>query len=140
MRLSNRARLPLPPAATDCCDVCCRDLKPENLLIDANGYLKITDFGFAKKLPAGSKTYTLCGTPEYLAPEVILQEGHNRAADWWTVGVLIFELVAGLPPFYDQDRCASDLLSRSQLQPACFGGTMMCEGASRASAGHGCRG
>ena len=82
------------------------DLKPENLLIDTKGYLKITDFGFAKKLAPGSKTYTLCGTPEYLAPEVILQQGHDRAADWWTLGVLIYELVAGMPPFYDKDRCA----------------------------------
>lgn len=82
----------------------CSDLKPENLLIDTNGYLKITDFGFAKKLSPGSKTYTLCGTPEYLAPEVILQQGHNSAADWWTLGILIFELVGGMPPFYDKDR------------------------------------
>lgn len=85
-------------------DRCCSDLKPENLLIDTNGYLKIADFGFAKKLSPGSKTYTLCGTPEYLAPEVILQQGHNSAADWWTLGILIFELVAGMPPFYDKDR------------------------------------
>jgi serine/threonine protein kinase len=77
------------------------------LLIDVNGYLKITDFGFAKKLSPGSKTYTLCGTPEYLAPEVILQQGHNSAADWWTLGILIYELVAGMPPFYDKDRCVS---------------------------------
>jgi serine/threonine protein kinase len=84
----------------------CSDLKPENLLIDTKGYIKITDFGFAKKIAPGSKTYTLCGTPEYLAPEVILQQGHDRAADWWTLGILIFELVAGMPPFYDKDRCA----------------------------------
>ena len=58
------------------------DLKPENLLIDATGYVKMADFGFAKKLPPGQKTGTLCGTPEYLAPELVTQAGHTRAVDW----------------------------------------------------------
>ncbi|GAB4820005.1 hypothetical protein N2152v2_007051 [Parachlorella kessleri] len=81
-----------------------RDLKPENLLIETNGYLKITDFGFAKRIPAGGKSYTLCGTPEYLAPELVTQSGHSKAVDWWAVGVLIFEMVAGHPPFFQEDR------------------------------------
>ncbi|KAK9817313.1 hypothetical protein WJX72_012521 [[Myrmecia] bisecta] len=83
-----------------------RDLKPENLLLDVKGYLKMADFGFAKKLPAGQKTYTLCGTPEYLAPELVTQAGHTRAVDWWALGVLIYEMVASYPPFYDEDRVA----------------------------------
>jgi len=57
-------------------------LKPENLLIDVKGYVKMADFGFAKKLPTGQKTNTLCGTPEYLAPELVTQSGHTRAVDW----------------------------------------------------------
>ena len=80
-----------------------RDLKPENLLLDAGGHLKVADFGFAKALPRGGRTYTLCGTPDYLAPEVILNKGHGPSADWWAAGVLIYEMLAGAPPFVEAD-------------------------------------
>eukprot|EP00949_MAST-11_sp_MAST-11-sp1_P000071 g71.t1 len=77
-----------------------RDLKPENLLVARDGYLKMVDFGLAKMLPRDeSKTYTLCGTPAYASPEVYACLGHDKGVDWWCTGVLIHELHAGYPPF-----------------------------------------
>mmetsp|Transcript_66615 Transcript_66615/g.159200 ORF Transcript_66615/g.159200 Transcript_66615/m.159200 type:complete len:778 (+) Transcript_66615:104-2437(+) len=74
-----------------------RDLKPENLLLNDKGWVKLTDMGLAKVVVG--KTFTTCGTPDYFAPELIASIGHNQAVDWWTLGILLFELMTGHPPF-----------------------------------------
>jgi serine/threonine protein kinase len=79
-----------------------RDLKPENILLGADGHIKLVDFGFAKQV-GNRETYTLCGTPDYLAPEVIHNCGHGLAVDWWALGILIYEFLVGQPPFWDQN-------------------------------------
>jgi len=81
-----------------------RDLKPENLLLDYKGHIIITDFGLSKEglHNDSDKTTTFCGTPEYLAPEIIRGEEYNKPVDWWSLGILIFEMMTGLPPFYSK--------------------------------------
>lgn len=81
-----------------------RDLKPENLLFDYYGNLKVADFGFVKELTGDKMTFTLCGTPEYIAPEIILNTGHSFDVDWWALGILIYEMLLGQPPFYDENQ------------------------------------
>mmetsp|Transcript_9781 Transcript_9781/g.12059 ORF Transcript_9781/g.12059 Transcript_9781/m.12059 type:complete len:519 (-) Transcript_9781:450-2006(-) len=83
-----------------------RDLKPENVLLNENGHIKLTDFGLSKEgVTAHHKgAHSFCGTPEYLAPEILARRGHGRAVDWWSLGALLFEMLTGLPPFYSRDR------------------------------------
>mmetsp|Transcript_19959 Transcript_19959/g.22206 ORF Transcript_19959/g.22206 Transcript_19959/m.22206 type:complete len:467 (-) Transcript_19959:130-1530(-) len=82
-----------------------RDLKPENLLLDSRGHIVMTDFGLSKEglYDPESRTGTFCGTPEYLAPEVLEGHGYGKAVDWWSFGTLVFEMLTGLPPFYSED-------------------------------------
>ena len=86
-------------------DIVFRDLKPENIMVDAEGFPKLIDLGFAKKLHH-LRTFTICGTPEYLAPEMLdktNKAGYGKAVDYWGIGILIYELLAGYPPFYDNE-------------------------------------
>jgi serine/threonine protein kinase len=84
-----------------------RDIKPENILLDAEGHIRVTDFGLAKGNVTGpgaeGGTKTFCGTPEYLAPEMLENKGHGRAVDWWALGTLTYEMLVGLPPFFDSN-------------------------------------
>ena len=85
-------------------DMIYRDLKPENLLLDEVGHVCLTDFGLSKEMvTTHNAAKTFCGTPEYLAPEILQNIGHGKAVDWWSLGTLIFEMLTGLPPFYSRN-------------------------------------
>lgn len=95
-----------------------RDLKPENILLDDAGHVCLTDLGEVKQLTGSAKTSTFCGTPEYMAPEVIEGEGHDRNVDWWALGVLLYELTVGIPPFYSAN--VGEMYEKIQNAPLRF--------------------
>lgn len=82
-----------------------RDLKPENILLDKDGYIQLADFGLAKIVNEGAaEPNSFCGTPEYLSPEMIVGSGHDHTLDWWALGILIYEMIIGIPPFYNSNK------------------------------------
>ncbi|KRX10307.1 Protein kinase-like domain [Pseudocohnilembus persalinus] len=81
-----------------------RDLKPENVLIDNCGYIRISDFGLSKNNITGNEALSVCGTPEYLAPEILHKQGHGKSVDWWALGCILFEMLTGEPAYYSNDR------------------------------------
>lgn len=123
----NRARLYTAEllCALECLhgfNVVYRDLKPENILLDAQGHIALCDFGLCKlKLRDEDYTNTFCGTPEYLAPELVLGRAYNKTVDWWTLGILLYEMLTGLPPFYDQD--TDEMYRKIATQPLTFPGS-----------------
>jgi serum/glucocorticoid-regulated kinase 2 len=98
-----------------------RDLKPENILLDYSGHIALCDFGLCKlDMKDEDRTNTFCGTPEYLAPELLLGQGYNKTVDWWTLGVLLYEMLTGLPPYYDEN--TNDMYEKILTEPLHFPG------------------
>lgn len=99
-----------------------RDLKPENILLDYSGHIALCDFGLCKlDMKDEDRTNTFCGTPEYLAPELLLGQGYTKTVDWWTLGVLLYEMLTGLPPFYDEN--TNEMYRKILSEPLHFPGT-----------------
>ncbi|KAI6214598.1 hypothetical protein M3Y94_00287300 [Aphelenchoides besseyi] len=94
-----------------------RDLKPENIMLDAAGHVKLTDFGLCKEsILDDTKTYTFCGTVEYMSPEVVLRTGHGRATDWWSLGTVMYDMLVGSPPFTaDNKKRTIDKILKARL-------------------------
>ena len=85
-------------------DIVFRDIKPENILVDMDGHIRIADFGLSKIIEENGKSHSFCGSPEYLSPEMLQSmEGHDRRIDIYSLGVLLYEMLTGLPPFFDEN-------------------------------------
>ncbi|KAH0173807.1 serine/threonine-protein kinase gad8, partial [Aureobasidium melanogenum] len=107
-----------------------RDLKPENILLDYTGHIALCDFGLCKlDMKDEDKTNTFCGTPEYLAPELLHGTGYTKTVDWWTLGVLLYEMLTGLPPFYDEN--TNDMYRKILAEPLHFPGPEIVPPAAR---------
>ncbi|KAF2763684.1 Pkinase-domain-containing protein [Teratosphaeria nubilosa] len=107
-----------------------RDLKPENILLDYVGHIALCDFGLCKlDMKDEDKTNTFCGTPEYLAPELLHGQGYTKAVDWWTLGVLVYEMLTGLPPFYDEN--TNEMYRKILAEPLTFPGPEIVPPAAR---------
>jgi serine/threonine protein kinase len=97
-------------------DIVYRDLKPENILLDLDGHVRLADFGLAKDcMHEGALTYSFCGSPEYMSPEMLEKRGHGRAVDYYSLGALLYEMVTGLPPFYSADK--TEMYDQISLHP-----------------------
>ena len=97
-----------------------RDLKPENILMGEDGYICLTDFGLAKILEQNEQAYSFCGTPEYLAPEILTEQGHSFPVDWWALGILTYEMIVGFPPFYTGNSNNNKMYDLIKSKPVFF--------------------